>query len=244
METIKKIFVGNKELCNNVPEKLISHLVNTIGAREPHVTNLNILKSIASLDGVPMKRTQEKILSSLSTAEGNVLVFYNDDVSFKELLRLMSAPEEDTASRDTLTYHITLIALLASCAEGKNSETALKCQNLLLLEDIARVLLHPSTTLEVKSAYVNFLSFVYAQAEDEIREATSFPILFSIFENFLADFKIVISENFENKSTKGTLLLTDYLAQPVVQCLTFFYGRHQSIRIPSANSSSYTTVCS
>ena len=246
--TIQKIFAGNRDLCSSVPEKLINHLVNSIGTGGPKILNLQVLKSLAQVDGEPIRETQERILSALSTAETNILVFYNDDVSFKTLVQLMEASENRPVHESTddlsledkdLLYHVTLIQLLASCAEGDNTDTAVKCQSLLLLEDIARVLGHPSAILTVKAAYVNFLSHVYAHSEMEIREVASNPILFTIFEKFAADFEGYEDPQKLNQSPNKV----EYLAQNVACCLTTLFTRSNPIRIPSSTSPQYKMVC-
>ena len=144
---------------------------------------------------------------------------------------------------EELSYHVALIHLLATCAEGENSDTAVRCQSFLLLEDISRVITNSATTLDVKAAYVRFLNHVYAQAEIEIREVASSPVLFTIFENFVADLDEVIKANFEDSPNKARgPTKFEYLSQTVSKCLTSFFNRVTAIKIPSANCTQYTTV--
>lgn len=46
-------------------------------------------------------------------------------------------------------YHISLVELLAACAEGKNVYTEIKCTSLLPLEDVVRVVTHADCITEV-----------------------------------------------------------------------------------------------
>lgn len=46
-------------------------------------------------------------------------------------------------------YHISLVELLAACAEGKNVYTEIKCTSLLPLEDVVRVVTHTDCITEV-----------------------------------------------------------------------------------------------
>lgn len=149
--------------------------------------------------------------------------------------------EEDT----DLSYHVALIQLLAACAEGENSDTAVKCQGLLLLEDISCVLIHATTSIEVKAAYVDFVTNVYAPAELEINEVANSPLVFSIFENFVADLNEVLEAGFEDLKFKTPgISMLEYLSEHVSKCLTAFFTRSNPIRIPSLNSTQYTTVIS
>lgn len=48
-----------------------------------------------------------------------------------------------------LMYHIHLVELLAVCTEGKNVYTEIKCNSLLPLDDIVRVVTHEDCIPEV-----------------------------------------------------------------------------------------------
>lgn len=69
----------------------------------------------------------------------DVLVFYNDRSSFQVLLQMMASERERTDEDGALAYHNTLVELLAACTEGKNVYTELKCNSLLPLDDIVKV---------------------------------------------------------------------------------------------------------
>lgn len=56
-------------------------------------------------------------------------------------------------------YHISLVELLAACAEGKNVYTEIKCTSLLPLEDVVRVVTHEDCITEVLTAFVWFKVF-------------------------------------------------------------------------------------
>ena len=68
-----------------------------------------------------------------------VLLFYNDRMSFQNLIALMQSEEQRNDENSPLNYHINLVQLLALCTEGKNVYTEIKCHSLLPLDDIVRV---------------------------------------------------------------------------------------------------------
>lgn len=76
-------------------------------------------------------------------------MFYNDRASFPTLLQLMSSEEERTDENGALAYHNNLVELLAACTEGKNVYTEIKCNSLLPLDDIAKVVTHEDCIPEV-----------------------------------------------------------------------------------------------
>lgn len=83
----------------------------------------------------------------------DVLVFYNDRASFPVLLNMMRSERERNDENGPLAYHITLVELLAACTEGKNVDTELKCNSLLPLDDIIKVVIHEDCIPEVMGYY-------------------------------------------------------------------------------------------
>lgn len=79
----------------------------------------------------------------------DVLIFYNDRASFPVLLRMMCSERDRGDENSPLAYHITLVELLAACTEGKNVYTEIKCNSLLPLDDIVRVVTHDDCIPEV-----------------------------------------------------------------------------------------------
>lgn len=73
------------------------------------------------------------------------------------------AAEDHIRGGDTseLAYHLRLIELLTACTEGKNANTEVRCQALMPLEDIVRIVSRPTTVLAVKKVYVEFVNHCY-----------------------------------------------------------------------------------
>lgn len=90
----------------------------------------------------------------LTNAGDDVVVFYNDKASFASMLELMAAAREGVEDNSPLMYHISLVDLLAACAEGKNVYTEIKCTSLLPLEDVVRVVTHEDCITEVSTTVV------------------------------------------------------------------------------------------
>lgn len=108
-------------------------------------------------------------------------------------------------------YHISLVELLAACAEGKNVYTEIKCTSLLPLEDVVRVVTHEDCITEVlasslflsvsrscffilnlhlsqvKMAYVNFVNHCYVDTEVEMKEIYTSNHIWKLFEDFTVD---------------------------------------------------------
>lgn len=89
------------------------------------------------------------LLSQLTNAGDDVVVFYNDKASLAHLLDMMKAARDGVEDHSPLMYHISLVDLLAACAEGKNVYTEIKCTSLLPLEDVVTVVTHEDCITEV-----------------------------------------------------------------------------------------------
>lgn len=79
----------------------------------------------------------------------DALLFYNDKASFNIFIEMMSSERQRIEESSPLLYHINLVRLLACCTEGKNVYTEIKCNSLLPLDDIVRVVTHIDCIPEV-----------------------------------------------------------------------------------------------
>ena len=68
---------------------------------------------------------------------------------------------QDPETVKRLNFHLELVALLASCAEGENHYIESMCQGIIGLEQTLEVLCDPSIAATRKDAYLRYLQFVY-----------------------------------------------------------------------------------
>lgn len=95
---------------------------------------------------------QAPFFPQLVNSGEDVLVFYNDRASFQTLIQMMRSERDRMDENSPLMYHIHLVELLAVCTEGKNVYTEIKCNSLLPLDDIVRVVTHEDCIPEVGEA--------------------------------------------------------------------------------------------
>uniref|UniRef100_A0A8C5S1F3 Inositol 1,4,5-trisphosphate receptor n=1 Tax=Laticauda laticaudata TaxID=8630 RepID=A0A8C5S1F3_LATLA len=112
-----------------------------------------------------------------------------------------------------LMYHIHLVELLAVCTEGKNVYTEIKCNSLLPLDDIVRVVTHEDCIPEVKIAYINFLNHCYVDTEVEMKEIYTSNHMWKLFENFLVDI-----------CRHADSILEKYVTEIVMSIVTTFFS--------------------
>ncbi|XP_015259460.1 PREDICTED: inositol 1,4,5-trisphosphate receptor type 2 [Cyprinodon variegatus] len=192
-ETMRHIFMNNNQLCNDISDRVVHHFVHCIETHGRHVQYLRFLQTIVKCEGKYMKKCQDKVMTELVNAGEDVLVFYNDRSSFAVLLQMMASESERTDENGALAYHNTLVDLLAACTEGKNVYTELKCNSLLPLDDIVKVVTDVNCIPEVKTAYVNFVNHCYVDTEVEMKEIYTSSHIWRLFENFLVDMATMCS---------------------------------------------------
>uniref|UniRef100_A0A803SLP2 Inositol 1,4,5-trisphosphate receptor n=1 Tax=Anolis carolinensis TaxID=28377 RepID=A0A803SLP2_ANOCA len=221
-ETMRHIFTNNYLLCNEISERVVQHFVHSIETHGRHVEYLRFLQTIVKADGKYVKKCQDMVMTELANGGEDVLVFYNDRASFPILLQMMCSERERVDESGSLAYHITLVELLAACTEGKNVYTEIKCNSLLPLDDIVRVVTHDDCIPEVKIAYVNFVNHCYVDTEVEMKEIYTSNHIWKLFENFLVDMARVCNTTTDRKH--ADVSLEKYVTEPVMNIISGFFN--------------------
>uniref|UniRef100_A0A8C6JUL7 Inositol 1,4,5-trisphosphate receptor n=1 Tax=Melopsittacus undulatus TaxID=13146 RepID=A0A8C6JUL7_MELUD len=196
-ETMQHIFLNNYQLCSEINETVPQHFIHCVATHGRHVQYLDFLHTIIKAEGKYVKKCQDMIMTELTNAGDDVVVFYNDKASLATLLEMMTAARDGVEENSPLMYHISLVDLLAACAEGKNVYTEIKCTSLLPLEDVVRVVTHEDCITEVKMAYVNFVNHCYVDTEVEMKEIYTSNHIWTLFENFTLDMARVCGDRWK-----------------------------------------------
>ncbi|XP_072922149.1 inositol 1,4,5-trisphosphate-gated calcium channel ITPR2 [Hemitrygon akajei] len=221
-ETMRHIFLNNYHLCNEINERVIQHFVHCIETHGRHVLYLKFLQTIVKADGKYVKKCQDMVMTELANGGEDVLVFYNDRASFPLLLQMMASEQERCDENGALNYHITLVELLATCTEGKNVYTEIKCNSLLPLDDIVRVVTHDDCIPEVKTAYVNFVNHCYVDTEVEMKEIYTSNHIWKLFENFIVDMNRVCNSTTDRRHADTAL--EKYVTEAVMNIVSGFFS--------------------
>ncbi|KAG7217361.1 hypothetical protein INR49_021528 [Caranx melampygus] len=226
-ETMRHIFMNNYQLCNEISDRVVHHFVHCIETHGRHVQYLKFLQTIVKADGKYVKKCQDKVMTELVNGGEDVLVFYNDRSSFQVLLQMMASERERTDEDGALAYHNTLVELLAACTEGKNVYTELKCNSLLPLDDIVKVVTDVNCIPEVKTAYVNFVNHCYVDTEVEMKEIYTSNHIWKLFDNFLVDMSSVC--NTTTDRNHADLPLEKYVTETVMAIVKGFFSSPFSV---------------
>ncbi|XP_061758763.1 inositol 1,4,5-trisphosphate receptor type 3 [Nerophis ophidion] len=220
-ETVQHIFSNNYQLCTEISESVLQHFIHCLATHGRHVHYLNFLHTIIKAEGKYVKKCQDMIMTELTNAGEDVVVFYNDKASFNVMLELMADSREGVGDNSPLRYHISLVELLAACAEGKNVYTEIKCTSLLPLEDIVRVVTHEDCITEVKIAYVNFVNHCYVDTEVEMKEIYTSNHIWKLFVDFTVDMAQVCNKRDKRLSDP---ILEKYIINVVFDTINAFFS--------------------
>uniref|UniRef100_H3CDP2 Inositol 1,4,5-trisphosphate receptor n=1 Tax=Tetraodon nigroviridis TaxID=99883 RepID=H3CDP2_TETNG len=220
-ETVQHIFSNNYQLCSEISESVLQHFIHCLATHGRHVQYLNFLHTIIKAEGKYVKKCQDMIMTELTNAGDDVVVFYNDKTSFNTMLDLMAESREGVGENSPLRYHISLVELLAACAEGKNVYTEIKCTSLLPLEDVVRVVTHEDCITEVKMAYVNFVNHCYVDTEVEMKEIYTSNHIWKLFEDFTVDMARVCNKREKRLSDP---ILEKYIINVVFDTISAFFS--------------------
>uniref|UniRef100_A0A8C9S8L0 Inositol 1,4,5-trisphosphate receptor n=1 Tax=Scleropages formosus TaxID=113540 RepID=A0A8C9S8L0_SCLFO len=220
--TMQHIFMNNFQLCSEINERVVQHFVHCIETHGRHVQYLKFLQTIVKAENKFIKKCQDIVMAELVNSGEDVLVFYNDRASFQTLVQMMRSERDRMDENSPLMYHIHLVELLAICTEGKNVYTEIKCNSLLPLDDIVRVVTHEDCIPEVKIAYINFLNHCYVDTEVEMKEIYTSNHMWKLFENFLVDICRVCNNTSDRKH--ADTVLERYVTETVMGIVTTFFS--------------------
>ncbi|XP_069094959.1 inositol 1,4,5-trisphosphate-gated calcium channel ITPR3 [Pleurodeles waltl] len=220
-ETMQHIFLNNYQLCSEISETVLQHFIHCLATHGRHVQYLDFLHTIIKAENKYIKKCQDMIMTELTNAGDDVVVFYNDKAAYTNMLEMMTAAREGVPENSPLMYHISLVELLAACAEGKNVYTEIKCTSLLPLEDVVRVVTDEDCITEVKLSYVNFVNHCYVDTEVEMKEIYTSNHIWMLFENFTLDMARVCNKR-EKRSTD--VQLEKYVLTVVLETIRSFFN--------------------
>lgn len=216
------IYKDNSLLCNEINERVVQHFVHCIETNGRHVQYLKFLRTIVKAEGQVVRKVQNFVMQELINAGDDVLLFYNDRLSFQTLVELMRSAKFHLEEVGPLHYHINLVKLLAICTEGKNAFTEVKCHSLLSLDDILMVVEHPDCIPEVKEAYIDFLAHCFIDTEMEMKEIYTSNHIWNLLENFLVDIGTVC--NATHDRNHANILLNNYVTNSIINLITLFFN--------------------
>lgn len=135
---------------------------------------------------------------------------------------------------------------MIATTQGKNTFTEIKCNSILPLEDIKKVITCKNCHIDVKDVYVKFLFHCHIDTGNESREifTNQSSLMWAIFESFLADINsILLTQNSslietpctmaDGSSTNRFEKFRSFVADEIISVLIGYFGHNLFNHIPN-----------
>ena len=155
--------IGDRLSIKKTPRRQISS--TKLGKDEKRYFNQ---KSIHKRDDL-----QKKVMLCLCDSQitDEILAFFNDKKSYENFKRLNQiANPENNQIDENLRLHVALTELLVACTLGFNVMTEIRCQSLLPIDQITKILTDPEIIPFIRKTYVRFLHHCYIDTENEMKD--------------------------------------------------------------------------
>ncbi|XP_059139568.1 inositol 1,4,5-trisphosphate receptor type 1-like isoform X3 [Physella acuta] len=165
---LKEVFTDNQSICLKVQPRQIQRIV-MLAAECQHSAPefLDLLKTLVKVESLDLtiKRNQALVMKYImQTFKKSAYVLDQSREQRDTVLTNQTDPGH-------LTYFISLVDLLATCAEGENKFIESLCQTILPSEDILWILNHTGVDNILKLPFIKFLMWVYMKASNGLLES-------------------------------------------------------------------------
>ncbi|BFZ19741.1 hypothetical protein BsWGS_22780 [Bradybaena similaris] len=162
---LREVFYGNQNTCLKINPRQIQKIVNRAAdLQEKGPEFLDLLSMIVKVAGtdLTLKRNQAYVMKYIMQ-------------NFKKVAFVLDLPREEREAILTqsdkmarLRYYISLLDLLAACAEGENLFIESLCQTILPMEELLAVLNNPAIDNVLKKPFLRCLHHVYMKSTGSV----------------------------------------------------------------------------
>ena len=184
-KSLTAIFKENENLCQQVDNVLVQHVILCLEAQGKNILYLQFLKNIVYPENQPLKHCQDVVIKELAKIfELEASAIADVEASFSQ-------------NSDSVSFHIELVNLLSLCTMGRNVYTETKSHLYLQLDDIVNVVMSENVIIEVKDAYLHFLKHCYIDTEVEMKVVYTSSHIWDLFRSFTGVFDHYIADSSE-----------------------------------------------
>lgn len=155
---LKEVFAGNQTTCLKIHPRQIQKIVNRAAdLQEKAPQFLDLLSMIVKVlgTGLTLKRNQAYVMKYIM--QNYKKVAFVLDLSRENREKILMNP----SMMETLRYYISLLDLLAACAEGENMFIESLCQTILPFDDLLWILNNQRIDNCLKKPFLRCLHHVY-----------------------------------------------------------------------------------
>ncbi|XP_053404110.1 inositol 1,4,5-trisphosphate receptor type 2-like isoform X2 [Mercenaria mercenaria] len=156
-EALTEVFTGNSKTCMKIAQHQVQKIMALVAEHKSSVPQfldlLNAVVKVEELD-LPLKRNQGFVMTYFMQFRSEVAVVIDQDEKARESI-LTSSHSGD------LNFLISMVDLLATCAEGENRFIESICQTIFKIPELLKVLNNPNINDNLKRPFLRFFLWVY-----------------------------------------------------------------------------------
>ncbi|EFC42308.1 predicted protein [Naegleria gruberi] len=193
-----EIVKNNRTLCSILEEKLIEQYFDLIAEQRSAFMLLFLRTILATHNNTPIKRNQSLITKYMVERKKDVCVLFKDEEGMRERNNRITKEEHKTEPDGILNYHIALLHLMATAADGKNRESELRLQTLFSFEELLEQVVSPFTLAMIRNPLIKIINEVYINVEkatDDHQEKKTanvhHPLMYKMFSKMIRELEFV-----------------------------------------------------
>ncbi|XP_070173454.1 inositol 1,4,5-trisphosphate-gated calcium channel ITPR3-like [Littorina saxatilis] len=156
-ECLTEVFTGNSNTCMKVMGHQVQKVMSLVAQHRENIPQfldlLNAIVKVEELD-LPLKRNQSFVMTYFMQYRADIATVIDRPEQERELILTGKESKE-------LDYLISMVDLLATCAEGENRYIESICQTIFKIPELLKVLNHTSISSNLKRPFLRFFLWVY-----------------------------------------------------------------------------------
>uniref|UniRef100_A0A1I8IDC1 Inositol 1,4,5-trisphosphate receptor n=1 Tax=Macrostomum lignano TaxID=282301 RepID=A0A1I8IDC1_9PLAT len=172
---LKEVFVNNQELCLKILPRQISRIVGLVAENQERAPEfLELLSAIVKVEGpgLALKRNQTLVMKYIMQNYSKV-GYVLEQCTTKDRMEVLNG----NRGASHCQYLISLVDLLATCAEGENRYIESLCQTIISVEEILCILNDPNVENHLKKPFLRYMFYAYMKTSGSTAENRSPDII-------------------------------------------------------------------
>uniref|UniRef100_K1PJJ7 Inositol 1,4,5-trisphosphate receptor type 3 n=1 Tax=Magallana gigas TaxID=29159 RepID=K1PJJ7_MAGGI len=156
-ECLTEVFTGNSNTCMKITSNKVHKIMNLVTVHKEAVPQLldllNAIVKVEELD-LPLKRNQSFVMQYFMQYRADIAHVIDQDENARVKILVNSGST-------SLQYLISMVDMLATCAEGENRHIESICQTIFSIPELLKILTNEQICDNFKLPFLRFFLWVY-----------------------------------------------------------------------------------
>ncbi|KAH3742154.1 hypothetical protein DPMN_048890 [Dreissena polymorpha] len=156
-EALTEVFTNNTHTCMKIGQHQVQKIMALVATHKTAVPQfLDLLIAIVKVEelDLPLKRNQSFVMTFFMQYRTEVAFLIDKDEKAREAILTSS-------NSQNLNFLISIVDLLATCAEGENRFIESICQTIFKIPELLKILNNPNVSDNLKRPFLRFFVWVY-----------------------------------------------------------------------------------